>query len=167
MTLGEFNRMNPDIAREELQRCCGATRWVDKMLSGRPFDSVEQLLDEAERVWLSLNDEDCREAFAHHPKIGDLTSLRKKFASTAQWAAGEQAGVSSASEEVLIRLGGGNELYEQKFGYIFIVCATGKSAEEMCGLLYERLENNPAEEIRIAAGEQAKITRLRLQKMFQ
>ena len=109
---------------------------------------------------------DWREAFTHHPKIGDVDALREKFASTAAWAAGEQGAVRQASEATLQGLKAGNEAYEQHFGYIFIVCATGKSADEMLALLQARLPHSPAEEIHVAMAEQAKITRLRLEKLL-
>jgi len=120
----------------------------------------------AGETWNKLTPGDWKEAFSHHPKIGDIKSLRQKFASTAQWAEGEQSGVAQTSERVLRELAEGNNLYEAKFGYIFIVCATGKGAEEMLEMLNRRLSNYPEEEIRIAAEEQRKITRLRLEKLL-
>ena len=109
---------------------------------------------------------DWREAFAHHPKIGDVESLRRKFASTSVWTAGEQSGVVGAEEAVLTALAEGNAAYEARFGYIFIVCATGKSAGEMLEILQTRLLSGPRTELRVAAEEQKKITRLRLEKLF-
>ena len=120
----------------------------------------------AGEIWTKLTPDDWKEAFSHHPKIGDIKSLRKKFASTADMAEGEQSGVMQTSERTLQALAEGNNLYEAKFGYIFIVCATGKGAEEMLALLNERLHHYPEEEIAIAAKEQAKITKLRLEKMI-
>ncbi|RZK26134.1 MAG: OHCU decarboxylase, partial [Hymenobacter sp.] len=113
-----------------------------------------------------LSEADWREAFTHHPKIGDVSALREKFASTATWAAGEQGAVRQASQSTLEALAAGNEAYAQRFGYIFIVCATGKSAAEMLALLQARLPHEPAQEIKIAMSEQAKITRLRLEKLL-
>ena len=124
------------------------------------------MLSAADEVWFGLKSEDWKEAFAHHPRIGDIKDLRKKFADTAGLAEGEQSGVNQTSEYVLKALAEGNNLYEAKFGYIFIVYATGKSAEEMLATLNARLDNHPADEIKIAAAEQAKITRLRLEKML-
>ena len=105
--------------------------------------------------------------FQHHPKIGSVAELEKKFASTAKWASGEQAAVKDANQAVLQALSAGNEAYEAKFGYIFIVCATGKSAEEMLNLLKQRLPNSPEIEIEIAKGEQMKITIIRLKKLLE
>jgi 2-oxo-4-hydroxy-4-carboxy-5-ureidoimidazoline decarboxylase len=153
-------------AGEELRRCCGSSRWVEAMISRRPFPDPEALYAAADQAWWSLGEADWREAFAHHPKIGDKEGLRARFASTSAWASSEQAGVDSAPEDVLTALSEGNRAYQDRFGFIFIVCASGKSAAEMLARLRERLPHSPSEEIRIAAGEQAKITRLRLEKLL-
>ena len=153
-------------AREELRRCCGASQWAEDMTVRRPFRDREALLAAADEVWWGLEEPDWREAFAHHPKIGDADALRARFASTRQWAVGEQAGVRGAAEETLVALADGNRTYEDRFGFIFIVCATGKTADEMLSLLRARMPNQPRDEIRIAAGEQAKITRVRLEKLL-
>jgi 2-oxo-4-hydroxy-4-carboxy-5-ureidoimidazoline decarboxylase len=137
------------------------------MLQFVPADDMIELLEDAEDQWWQCSEDDWKEAFSHHPKIGDVESLTKKFASTAHWASGEQSGVGIASKETIEALAEGNRLYEEKFGYIFIVCATGKSAEEMLEMLQSRLENNPAEEIKIAADEQNKITKLRIEKLLE
>ncbi len=166
MTIENLNSPGATEAEAELVRCCGSSRWVREMISQRPFKASEQLFRIADTVWWSLSESDWKEAFTHHPKIGDIVSLRKKFAGTAAWASGEQAGAMGASEETLKLLAEGNRQYEEKFGYIFIVCAMGKSAEEMLEILRSRLPNSPEEEIKIAVGEQAKITRLRLEKLL-
>ncbi|CAN5427080.1 2-oxo-4-hydroxy-4-carboxy-5-ureidoimidazoline decarboxylase [soil metagenome] len=159
-----------DAAAEEdagqmLAACCGATRWVARMLARRPFGSSEALLRAAREEWFALSESDWREAFAHHPRIGDRDELRRRFPATAHLSEQEQAGVTSAADEVLDALAEGNLAYEDRFGYIFIVCATGKTAGEMLALLRERLEHHPAEEISLAAGEQARITALRLMNL--
>ncbi len=151
---------------EELSRCNGSRRWVEAMVAARPFTSRTHLLGEAERLWWRLDETDWREAFSHHPRIGDdVAKLREKFGSTASWAAGEQAGVAAAGEATIQSLAAGNRAYEARFGHIFIVCASGLTAEEMLSRLTLRMDNTPANELRIAAGEQAKITRLRLEKL--
>ncbi len=151
---------------EELARACGSSRWVAAFAAGRPYQSRAQLFGEAERRWWRLDRADWLEAFTHHPKIGaDIKQLREKFASTATWSANEQAGVARAGEATLQSLAHGNQAYEAKFGHIFIVCASGLGADEMLARLQERMDNRPDEELRIAAGEQAKITRLRLEKL--
>lgn len=136
------------------------------MLPFVPADDMVELLEDAEEQWWLCSEDDWKEAFRHHPKIGDLDSLRKKFSSD-QWAAGEQGAVAAAAAATLEALAEGNRLYEEKFGYIFIVCASGKTAEEMLEMLKERLQNTPEEEIKIAADEQNKITKLRIEKLLE
>jgi 2-oxo-4-hydroxy-4-carboxy-5-ureidoimidazoline decarboxylase len=165
MNVESLNSLPPDAARAALLRCCGSRRWADAMTDRRPFASDDHAFRAASDIWASLDRADWFEAFAAHPRIGDLDSLRRKFPSTAEWAGGEQTGVAVASEDVLRELADGNREYEAKFGYIFIVCATGKSAAEMLALLRQRLGNDPENELRIAAAEQAKITRPRLEKL--
>jgi 2-oxo-4-hydroxy-4-carboxy-5-ureidoimidazoline decarboxylase len=152
----------PDEARARLSACCGASEWVDQMMQRRPFGSTEALLAAARDVWFALDEDAWREAFGHHPKIGDRTALRARFPRTAHLSTEEQHGVEGAPDVILDALAEGNREYEAKFGFIFIVCATGKSAAEMLGLLRARLPNPPDREIRIAASEQAQITELRL-----
>jgi 2-oxo-4-hydroxy-4-carboxy-5-ureidoimidazoline decarboxylase len=149
-------------ARRLLRACCGSERWVERMMHSRPFASRETALAAARDVWLSLDETDWREAFSRHPKIGDRDALQRRFPESHHLSAREQAGVDGAHEDVLGELASRNREYEARFGYIFIVCATGKSAGEMLVLLRERLTHSPADEIRVAAGEQAKITALRL-----
>ena len=153
-------------ARAALTRCCGASRWVESMLAHRPFASHALLLSAAEEAFAQLERPDWLEAFAHHPQIGaDRAELARRFAHTAQLSAGEQAAVAHADSETLDALRDANGAYLARFGHIFIVCASGKSAAEMLGLLRARLPNDPATELRIAAAEQAKITALRLSSL--
>ncbi|MGY3089699.1 2-oxo-4-hydroxy-4-carboxy-5-ureidoimidazoline decarboxylase [Hymenobacter sp. UYAg731] len=167
MAIDELNSLPKPALAEALQKCCGSTTWVENILAAFPVSDDETLMDEANTAWNKLSEADWREAFTHHPKIGgDVEALHAKFASTSTWAEGEQASVKEASQETLEALATGNEDYERKFGYIFIVCATGKSADEMLTLLQARLSNKPEDEILIAAGEQNKITRLRLEKLL-
>jgi 2-oxo-4-hydroxy-4-carboxy-5-ureidoimidazoline decarboxylase len=164
--LQRLDGLTADEAARELARCCGSMRWVERMLAARPFGDAARLLAAAEDAWAGLSPDDWREAFAHHPRIGDKDALRARFASTREWAAGEQAGAMAASEDVLEALARENQAYLERFGYIFIVCATGKSATEMLELLRARLRNDTAAELRVAAAEQARITRLRLEKLL-
>ena len=152
----------PDAARTLLARCCGATRWVERMLVRRPFGNRDGMHAAAREEWWALTPDDWREAFTHHPKIGDRDALRTRFAAIRALSEQEQSGMVEASDAVLDRLAAGNREYEERFGYIFIVCATGKSAGEMLRLLEERLGNDAAVEIRIAAEEQSRITAIRL-----
>ena len=167
MTLDQLNALDDTATRAALERCCGARRWVERMCATRPYRDRAAFLAAAERAFDGLERADWLEAFAHHPKIGDVASLRAKYASTAAWAGEEQRGAAAAGETTLHALADGNRAYEERFGYIFIVCATGKSADEMLALLRARMPNAPEREIGIAAEEQMKITRLRLAKLLE
>jgi 2-oxo-4-hydroxy-4-carboxy-5-ureidoimidazoline decarboxylase len=166
MTLHDLNILGKEELKAALFKCCGSTAWVNRMIQFFPADDLVELLEDAEEQWYQCMEADWKEAFAHHPEIGDVESLKKKFVSTAQWAAGEQGGAVTASKETLEALAAGNKLYKEKFGYIFIVCATGKTAEEMLSILETRLPNSPEEEIKIAMDEQNKITKLRVEKLL-
>jgi 2-oxo-4-hydroxy-4-carboxy-5-ureidoimidazoline decarboxylase len=166
MTLNDFNRLSVAQAKEELFKCCGSTSWVNKLMAHFPFATLEELKNISDQSWKKCSMNDWLEAFSHHPKIGEKAGAEKNHASTKEWAQQEQAGVMNAVEGVKAKLASANQLYENKFGYIFIVCATGKSADEMLSILVARLNNDPAKEIQIAAGEQNKITHLRMDKLF-
>jgi 2-oxo-4-hydroxy-4-carboxy-5-ureidoimidazoline decarboxylase len=162
MTLEKLNALSARDAVTLFRQACGSVRWAEEMAGRRPYADREGLAGTAESVWRALPAEEWKAAFAHHPKIGDIKDLRRRFPTTARLAEGEQAGMALTTEKVLKAFAEGNNLYEAKFGYIFIVCATGKTAEEMLSLLNARLSNVPAEEILLAAAEQSKITKLRL-----
>jgi 2-oxo-4-hydroxy-4-carboxy-5-ureidoimidazoline decarboxylase len=166
MTLSEFNALPPAAAAAELLRCCGCRRWAEAVASKRPFSSRDELVAAADREWSRTSREEWREAMGHHPRIGGKDALRAKFAATQQWSQGEQASVAQADEATLEALEKGNAEYEAKNGFIFIVCATGLSAAEMLARLKARLPNTQEQELAIAAGEQAKITRIRLEKLI-
>ena len=167
MTLHDLNILSKEQLRQELFNCCGSQAWVNKMLPFFPADDMVELLYDAEDQWYECTEADWLEAFSHHPKIGGVESLKEKYATTAHWASGEQIAVNTASQQTIEALAKGNEAYEKKFGFIFIVCATGKSAEEMLDLLQQRLTNTKEEEIKIAMDEQNKITQIRLQKLLK
>jgi len=167
MTIQEYNNLSKEAARDALTKCCGSSTWVEGMLQQPSPTSLAQLLEQADTVWDTCTAKDGLEAFTHHPKIGDVKSLEKKFASTKEWAGNEQSGVQSASHKVIEDLAAGNTAYEERFGYIFIVCATGKSASEMLELLQARLDNPKDKELQIAMGEQHKITKIRINKLIQ
>lgn len=161
-----LDALSVEAARAALFRCCGATRWVEGMLTRRPFGSLERLLAAARGAWSDLGREDYLEAFSHHPAIGgNLAALRARDAAAATLSGAEQSGVSQASEATLVELSAGNVAYQARFGHVFLVCATGKSAAEMLALLQARLPNDAETELRIAAGELAKITEIRLGKL--
>lgn len=166
MTLDELNALPEAEAAEALTTCCVAKAWVQGLLAKRPFASQEALWAAATEVEATMSRADWLEAFLGHPRIGDVASLRAKYAHTAAWASGEQAGAAEANEAVLQGLAEGNAAYEERFGHIFIVCATGKSGAEMLALLEARRGNDAEAELAIAAGEQAKISRIRLEKLL-
>jgi len=169
--IARLNALSMEEAQAELLKCCGSTNWARRMTQQRPFptggDAMRRLLDSADRVWWDLGREDWLEAFSRHPKIGEKAAAKDASAETRRWSEEEQSGTRSAREQVLAALAKANRAYEQRFGYIFIVCATGKSSEEMLALLQQRLQNDPAAELRMAAEEQRRITHLRLQKLLQ
>lgn len=166
MTLEELNQLAPADARSALERCCGARAWVERMRTKRPFANRDALFAAAEQAADGLGRADWLEAFARHPRIGDREALRARFADTAAWASEEQKATTGASEGTLAALEQGNRAYEARFGYGFIVCATGRSADEMLAILHARLENDPELELVMAAQEQRAITRLRLEKLL-
>ena len=152
-----LNALSAEEARAALTRCCGSSRWVDGMLARRPWASSAALYADAGAVWDALEGGDFLEAFAAHPRIGGRAPDA--------WSRQEQAGAAGAGADLQRALADSNERYLARFGYIFIVCATGKTAGEMLALLKARLDNDPARELAVAAAEQAKITRLRLEKL--
>ena len=166
MTLENLNRLPTRDALAALERCCGSSVWIEQMCAKRPYSDVAHLMSAAERAADGLVPADWREAFAHHPRIGDATALRERFAATARWAGDEQRGATGAAEEVIEALARGNHAYEERFGHTFIVCATGRTAAEMLALLEARMDHTPDVELAVAAGEQRKITRLRLEKLL-
>ncbi|MEM9328773.1 MAG: 2-oxo-4-hydroxy-4-carboxy-5-ureidoimidazoline decarboxylase [Bacteroidota bacterium] len=166
MTLPELNQLAEAEAVTLLTQCCGSSRWVGLMVDRRPYESNEHLLDSAQEVWAQCTDKDFLEAFDHHPKIGDLNTLKAKYANTSSLAASEQGDMAEVSLDTLKALQQQNVAYEERFGFIFIVFATGRTAAEMLAILESRLPNSREIEIKIAAEEQLKITLLRLKKLI-
>ncbi|HEX3280796.1 MAG TPA: 2-oxo-4-hydroxy-4-carboxy-5-ureidoimidazoline decarboxylase, partial [Pyrinomonadaceae bacterium] len=165
--LASLNSLTTGAAQTELHKCCGSKRWAEQMSAERPFESLDDLLSKADLVWWSLEPGDWLEAFLSHPKIGEKKAAAATSEQSKQWSAAEQAGIADAANTTLATLAELNQKYQDKFGYIFIVCASGKSSEEILAILQRRLENDRDEELRIAAAEQAKITKLRLQKLVE
>ncbi len=149
--------MSAAEAARALTACCGSSKWVDAMIANRPFGSSEDLYAAADEAWSQCGPQDWHEAFSHHPRIGASVSGNE---------AQEQAGAQSASTSLKVQLADVNRRYEERFGHIYIVCATGKTAEEMLAIARARLGNNPETELRIAAEEQRKIMQLRLRKLL-
>lgn len=167
MDLMSFNKLGKEEAGKLLFTCCGSEKWVKLVMDKFPFENEQALITIAEKAWYhECKEADWRESFTHHPKIGDRKSLAEKFASTQHLAGNEQAGVNNASQSLIEELAHANAEYESKFGFIFIVCATGKSAAEMLRLLLGRITNTVEEELGIAMGEQHKITIIRLKKIL-
>jgi 2-oxo-4-hydroxy-4-carboxy-5-ureidoimidazoline decarboxylase len=168
MEIAHLTRLNSvafNEAVEYFRRCCGTDSWCRQMAECRPFSSLEDIHLKADACLDRLSQDGWLEAFACHPQIGDVNSLRMKYAGNREWSANEQSGVSIASEETLTELAKGNADYKKKFGFIFIVCASGKSASEMLAILSARLPLSIDEEIANAAREQRKITHLRIDKL--
>ena len=162
----KLNNLSKENQKIELEKCCGSTKWIQSMIDSAPYSNKGELHENCDRIWAACAEQDYLQAFSHHPQIGDIESLKIKFASTSNWASNEQKGASQASDEILKQLKSGNDAYLEKFGFIFIVCATGKTAKQMLDLLNQRLPNNRNEELLIAAEEQNKITHLRLDKLL-
>ena len=153
-------------ARDVLTSCCGARPWVDAMLAARPWRDDATLLACADRCWAALTSTQIAEAVSHHPRLGEATAAATLSARASEWSAGEQSGASAADEAARAELARGNRDYEARFGHTFIMCASGRSAAELLAALRERVENDPATELRITAAELHKITRLRLDKLL-
>jgi 2-oxo-4-hydroxy-4-carboxy-5-ureidoimidazoline decarboxylase len=164
MKLSQLNTLPAKEAKQWFEQTCAAEKWVALMVSARPYTTKQQLLDYALTQWQTMGKDDWLEAFAAHPMIGDINSLRSKFANTKALAANEQSATSAATEQTLNALRQANLDYAHKHGFIFIICATGLSADTMLGELQKRLPNDSATEMSLAAAEQIKITLLRLNK---
>lgn len=167
MTLQEFNQLDHAAAKDMLATTCGSANWQAMIMDRFPFKNEVDLIKAAGEVWYhGCSRDDWRQAFAQHPKIGDLKSLAEKFPATKHLAGNEQSSVNTASQDVIEQLAKANDLYEAKFGFIFIVFATGKTATEMLRILQDRSSNNYEEELIIAMGEQLKITIQRLRRII-
>lgn len=164
--LTRLNELPPAEAERELLTCCGSREWARRVAGCRPYADAADLMENADGVWRALDEAHWREAFRAHPRIGEKKAEAGQTEREKAWSAGEQAGMDAAAARTQQALAEGNRRYEARFGYIYIVCATDKSADEMLDLLTERLSNDPEAEILVAAEEQRKITRLRLEKLL-
>jgi allantoicase len=165
--LARFNALTPAAAESALRACCGAARWNEWMRDGRPYATVDALLAAADATWSWTSADDWHEAFAAHPRIGEQKAAAGQGATAKAWSAAEQAGTRDASDAKRAEVAAINRAYEARFGFIYIVCATGRSLDEMLNLARARLTNDPATELRVAAAEQHRITRLRLEKLLE
>ena len=162
-TLSAWNEAEAPAALDAMLACCGARRWAEAMVALRPIASVMELSTAADRIWSTVEEADWMEAFACHPRIGECKAPRASRKSAA-WSRQEQLSAGRADEQVLAGLAAGNLLYEQRFGFTYIVCATGRRAEEMLAILKRRLSSDRAAELREAAEQQRQITQIRLGK---
>jgi 2-oxo-4-hydroxy-4-carboxy-5-ureidoimidazoline decarboxylase len=136
------------------------------MAEQRPYATPTALFETANKIWSALPREDWLQAFRHHPAIGTTRAKSKQSSIASHWSSNEQSTAQTAPREVLAALLAENNAYAQKFGYVFLICATGKTSEDILQALRQRISNNPEAELRIAAEEQSKITRLRLEKLL-
>jgi OHCU decarboxylase len=165
--LAEINELPPGEAVKTFLDCCGSQRWAETMANARPFPTLERLFDTAEETWFSLPTADHLEAFAAHPEIGEGAPSETLGERPAAWSTTEQTGVDDSGTDTRTELAEVNRLYHEKFGFIFIVCATGKTAEEMLAIAKARIRNSTETELKLAAEEQNKITRIRLEKLLE
>src|SRR5688500_6431883 len=140
MTIDQLNRLNETKAFEAFEQCCGASRWVDRMIVGRPYEDLNEMLEISDRVWEECDVDDYQEAFAHHARLGDQQ-------------------IANGDPQVFERLVEAERTYEEKFGHGFILCATGKGPADILKMIELRSKNGPEQEVLIAAEEQNKITR--------
>jgi len=161
-----LNKLSPDDARAEFLKCCGCERWAAAMSEARPFDTIDSIFVTGDQIWRSLGSEDWLEAYRAHPRIGEKKAEVQQSQRAESWSAQEQSGVTNSADAIKTALADANTRYENRFGFIFIVCASGKSASEILAILNSRLQNDPQAELSVAAEEQRKITRLRLEKLL-
>jgi OHCU decarboxylase len=165
-TVAELDAMDVADASEVFRSCCGSGTWVSGMVARRPFRSFEAVVGAADEVFATLSATDWMEAFSHHPRLGDVKIDAPATAQSRAWSATEQSGVQSGAGDIRAALAEANRAYEARHGRVCLICATGKTAEEILDLTRTRTANPSDVELRIAADEQRKITRLRLQKLL-
>lgn len=167
LILQQWNRLDRSTAEAEILPCCGSRAWAQELASLRPFDDSEDLIKLSDRIWSELDVADWDEAFCSHPRIGEQKAPAASTPQSAQWSSQEQRAAATSNSATQDELRRANAEYEARFGRIYIVCATGKSAEEMLAILKRRLQNEDAAELREAAEQQRQITELRLRKWLQ
>jgi OHCU decarboxylase len=165
-SIRRINELSEAQATAEFLKCCGSDEWAKRMSDARPFPNWYEFSSKADEIWWNLDAEDWLEAFRAHPKIGEKKAAATQTAQAQQWSANEQS-ESQKAAETKAAVAEGNRDYEQRFGFIFIICATGRSAEEILAALNARLKNDAETELRVAAEEQQKITQLRLRKLLE
>ncbi len=165
LTLAQLNVLSREQAERDLLTCCGSRAWAREVAAGRPYADFDSLLAAADRVWLALSPNDWLEAFSKHPRIGERAARATPEVERG-WSEGEQSHARDAAPAVLSQLAMANVEYENRFGHVFLICATGKSADEILQQARQRLHNDPDNELRVAAEEQRCITHLRLRKLL-
>ena len=166
MTVASFDHLEIPEKKELLYKCCGSKTWVNFMIDLMPFEDLVDVLEDAEQVWYNCDQADWLEAFSQHPKIGDTNNMKEAFPATAEIAASEQSGMNNASGYIHTEISELNKKYQDKHGFIFIIYASGRSAEILLQSLITRINNDTETELELAAEEQNKITRSRLEKLF-
>ncbi len=166
VSLEQINAIPAAACAELFAACCGSSRWVSELVGRRPFASLSELRRVADDIWWTLDESDWLEAFAHHPRIGGTRSASPQSERAAAWSAGEPAAGAPAAADARSELAAINDSYENKFGFIYIVSAAGRSAGELLDIARQRLTNDRSVELRIAAEEQRKITNLRLEQLI-
>jgi 2-oxo-4-hydroxy-4-carboxy-5-ureidoimidazoline decarboxylase len=162
--LEHWQTLSPEVAARQILSCCGSTAWASRMAALRPFASEDQLFSAANACWEGLPEADWLESFRSHPRIGERHAETKTTAASAAWSSAEQSQMSEADAAILLRMQAGQRAYEQRFGRIFIVCASGKKPAELLRILESRLGNDPAAELLESAAQQQQIMQLRLRK---
>jgi 2-oxo-4-hydroxy-4-carboxy-5-ureidoimidazoline decarboxylase len=162
-----FDVAPDDELRDRLHSCCAAEAWVEEMMVGRPYRSEAALYAASDHATAELDDSGLEQALAGHPRIGDAAAAHGGDGRSADWSRGEQAGVATAGAGVLAELAAANASYEQRFGHVYLVCASGRSAAELLAVCQARLDNDPETERGVVLGELAKINRLRLGKLLE
>jgi len=166
MTLLRLNALPAEEAAEALRACCASSRWVRAMVAARPFKNAGALLRAADAAWSATGPDDWAEAFAAHPRIGESANFAAAGALSGAWSGGEQSRAAESPAGTRDELAKANLEYERRFGRTYIVCATGRSGEDILADLRSRLDNPPERELEVAAAEQHRITRLRLGKLI-
>jgi len=165
--LARWNSLDPAAAAREALPCCGSQGWASALASNRPIADAETLIETSNRIWLALPEEAWRQAFDSHPRIGQSHAQTRATAESLRWSAHEQSTALSDDELAKHALEEANRRYEQKFGRIFIVCASGKTSAEILAILEARMRNDATAELREAAEQQRQITQLRLLRWLE
>jgi 2-oxo-4-hydroxy-4-carboxy-5-ureidoimidazoline decarboxylase len=162
--LARWNNLSHEDAASEILPCCGSRAWAERMAARRPVSDESSLLAVSDEAWSNLNLSDWLEAFRSHPRIGESSAAPSATAKSSAWSAREQQKVAAANDSVKAALAAANREYEQRFERIFLVCASGKAAEEILEILRRRLHNSDDAELQEAAEQQRQITQIRLKK---